>query len=142
MSREKPDFFYKQSAVIPIKSRGDDWEVLLITSRKKKRWLVPKGIVEKGYTPAASAAKEALEEAGILGKPFPQAIGKYRYKKWGGVCSVEVFVMVVDRELDKWLESHRHRRWVSLDKAIKLVNESGLRKNLERLADYIAKNHV
>lgn len=142
MARDKPDYYYKQSAVIPVHRKGDGWEVLLITARKKKRWIVPKGIVEKNYTPADSAAKEALEEAGILGKPYAQAIGKYRYKKWGGVCSVEVFVMIVDRELGKWLESHRQRRWVGLGKAIKLVEESGLRKILGRLEEYMAKNHV
>ncbi|HIJ84261.1 MAG: NUDIX hydrolase [Magnetococcales bacterium] len=142
MAREKPDHFYKQSAVIPVMRSGHGFEVLLITSRKKKRWIVPKGIVEKNYTPANSAAKEALEEAGILGKPLPHPVGKYRYKKWGGVCTVEVFVMFVDRELDKWLESTRVRRWFELDKAIKNVEETGLRKVLERLEGFLAKHHV
>lgn len=142
MSRNKPDSFYKQSAVIPISRSSDGLHVLLITSRQKKRWIVPKGIVEKNYTPANSAAKEALEEAGILGKTCPQSIGKFRYKKWGGVCTVEVFVMFVDKELDKWLESQRERRWFSLNKAIKAVNDSGLKKLLGRLESFLEKHHV
>ncbi|MBF0422388.1 MAG: NUDIX hydrolase [Magnetococcales bacterium] len=142
MARDKPDSFYKQSAVIPVVRRGGVIEVMLITSRKKKRWLVPKGIIEKNHTPASSAAKEALEEAGILGKPLSYSIGKYRYKKWGGVCTVEVFVMFVDRELDKWLESYRERRWYSLNKAIKTVEESGLKKILGRLEEFLEKHHV
>ncbi|MBF0144711.1 MAG: NUDIX hydrolase [Magnetococcales bacterium] len=142
MARDKPDYFYKQSAVIPVVRKGGDLEVLLITSRKKKRWIVPKGIVEKKYTPADSAAKEALEEAGILGKTISHPIGKYRYKKWGGVCTVEVFVMFVERELDRWLESQRERRWFGLGRAVKLVEESGLRKLLERLEGFLSKHHV
>lgn len=142
MARDKPDSFYKQSAVIPIVRKGNAVEVLLITSRKKRRWIVPKGIVEKNYTPADSAAKEALEEAGILGKTLPHPIGKYRYKKWGGVCTVEVFVMLVDRELNKWLESTRERRWLGLNKAVKTVEEAGLKKLMGRLEEFLVKHHV
>ncbi len=39
-------------------------EVLLITSRRRGRWIVPKGWLVKGRSPAQSAAREAFEEAG------------------------------------------------------------------------------
>ncbi|MBF0110361.1 MAG: NUDIX hydrolase [Magnetococcales bacterium] len=141
MARDKPDAFYRQSAVIPVHIGKDGLEVLLITSRKKKRWIVPKGIVEKKYTPADSAAKEALEEAGILGRTLPHSIGRYRYKKWGGVCTVDVYVMFVERTLDRWLESQRERRWFGIGKAVKLVDDPGLKKLLERLDGFLARYH-
>ncbi len=48
--RTQPDYFYNQSAVIPFRFRRDKLEVLLITSRRRKRWIIPKGIVEQDLT--------------------------------------------------------------------------------------------
>jgi phosphohistidine phosphatase len=62
-----PDWIYRQSAVIAYRRRPRGVEVLLITSRKGTRWVLPKGVVEPGLSPATSAAKEALEEAGVRG---------------------------------------------------------------------------
>jgi len=113
MTRTRPDWYYRQSAVIPYRRTADCLEVLLITSRKGKRWIVPKGVVEPHLTPPQSAAQEALEEAGIRGDVDAQPLGSYRYEKWGGVCAVEVFPMVVTEELDAWPEAgFRRREWV------------------------------
>ncbi len=62
-------------------------EVLLVTSRETKRWVLPKGNRIKGLTPHAAAAQEALEEAGGAGATCPAPLGTYRYRKrlefWG-----------------------------------------------------------
>ena len=47
---------YRQSGVIPFRRRGAAIEILLITSRSGKRWVVPKGSVEPDLTPAESGA--------------------------------------------------------------------------------------
>ena len=39
-------------------------EVLLVTSRETKRWIIPKGWPIPGLSPSKSAAREAYEEAG------------------------------------------------------------------------------
>ena len=39
-------------------------EILLVTTRQTKRWIIPKGWPIKGLKPAKSAAREAYEEAG------------------------------------------------------------------------------
>ena len=57
---------------------------LLVTSRKGTRRVLPKGVVEPDLSPAASAAKEALEEAGICGPIDHEPLGTYQYRKWGG----------------------------------------------------------
>ena len=129
-----PNWIYTQSAVLPYRRRGDDLEVLIITSRKGKRWVLPKGIVEPGMTAAASAAKEAREEAGVEGPVVGHSLGNYSYRKWGGTCEVEVFPMQVTTELEQWSESgFRRREWVSLKKAAKQLDHDGLRKILRRL---------
>lgn len=129
-----PNWIYRQSAILPYRLRGDDLEVLVITSRKGKRWVLPKGIVEPGMTAAASAAKEAREEAGVEGRVMAQSLGTYEYDKWGGTCAVEVFPMKVTRELEEWPEgAFRRRRWLALEDAAKRLDHARLGKILGRL---------
>ena len=90
-----PDHFYRQSGVIPLRRRRGEAEVLLVTSRKGKRWVIPKGVIDEGFSPAESAAREAWEEAGIRGAISKRESGRYRYEKWGGVCTVRVFLLAV-----------------------------------------------
>ena len=56
-------------------------QVLLITSRRTQRWILPKGWPENGITPGESAAKEAMEEAGVTGKLNERPLGVYCYEK-------------------------------------------------------------
>ncbi len=135
--RTRPDYFYTQSAVIPYRERDGRLEVLLITSRKKRRWVIPKGVKEPDLSPQASAAKEALEEAGIEGRVSERPIGTYRYQKWGGTCTVEVFVMAVDQVRETWEESYRDREWVSLETAVSRIEEDRLKALLRALPDFV-----
>ena len=84
--------------------------------------------VEPDLSPAASAAKEALEEAGVEGRVGTEPIGSYQYDKWGGTCTVEVFVLEVDLVHDDWAEAHRQRLWLSPAEAADRVDEEGLQR--------------
>ncbi|WP_085441575.1 NUDIX hydrolase [Magnetofaba australis] len=134
--RESSDglHIYVQSGVIPVRFDAGGWRALLITTRKKKRWVIPKGLVEPAMTPQSSAAKEALEEAGVLGTVHPHCVGMYDYRKWGGVCRVSVYLMLVESVLDSWLEQERDRRWLPLAQTASWVREPGLQKVLTRVA--------
>jgi 8-oxo-dGTP pyrophosphatase MutT (NUDIX family) len=130
----KLTFVFKQSGVIPYRSTPAGVEVLLVTSSGRKRWVIPKGLVEPFMTPADSAAKEAQEEAGVLGRVVEPAIGSYEYRKWRGICRVEVFLMQVETELADWDEAHlRKRQWMSASKAIKRVEAPELKQMLATL---------
>ena len=129
---EKPEHFYRQSAVVPYRINQDEVEILLITSRRKKRWVLPKGIHEPHLSAAESAAKEALEEAGVEGRTSESPIGRYSYEKWGGICAVEVYSMRVERIHETWLESYRDRSWVSPLEAANRVDEPVLKQILRR----------
>jgi 8-oxo-dGTP pyrophosphatase MutT (NUDIX family) len=56
-------------------------EVLLVTSRETKRWIIPKGWPIKGLKPSKAAAREAYEEAGVRGRIAGRAFGHYVYEK-------------------------------------------------------------
>lgn len=136
--KQVPDWMYRQSAVIPYRLGTNGLEVLLITSRKRKRWVLPKGVVEPGMTPPASAANEAWEEAGIEGTVDDTPLGAYQYNKWGGTCTVDVFAMAVTNEAMDWPEAtYRSREWVSLDEAKRRVDEEDLRSILHDISGLI-----
>ena len=56
-------------------------EILLLTSRRSKRWIIPKGWPIKRLRPAKSAAREAFEEAGVRGRVEAKSIGLFAYDK-------------------------------------------------------------
>jgi 8-oxo-dGTP pyrophosphatase MutT (NUDIX family) len=119
---------FKQSGVIPYRVINGKVEILLITSSKRKRWVIPKGWVEPYLSSANSAAKEAREEAGVLGTVITPAIGSYKRHAMGVPYPVEVFLMQVEVELENWAEaSWRQRKWLSLSEAIVCVKPAKLR---------------
>jgi phosphohistidine phosphatase len=132
--KTKPDHWYHQSAAAPIRLVDGRIEVLLVTSLSG-RWILPKGIIEQGMTPAESAAKEAWEEAGVQGKPDARSLGIFETGKWGGICRVEVFRMDVTKIADQWPESDkRKRKWFALADAIKEVHPGGAAQILKKIA--------
>jgi 8-oxo-dGTP pyrophosphatase MutT (NUDIX family) len=131
---KRPEWHYRQSAALPYRRCADGVEVLLITSRKGKRWLIPKGIIEPEMTPSASAAKEAEEEAGVEGEVWTESLGSYAYRKWGGVCTVEVFPMEVTVELQTWPEATvRQRAWIPIEAALDRIEDVELARLVLRL---------
>ncbi|PLX23319.1 MAG: NUDIX hydrolase [Ignavibacteria bacterium] len=128
-----PQWFFEQSGVIPFRRHARGIEILLITSARKKRWILPKGVVEPGMSPRASAKKEALEEAGITGRISREAVGDYVYQKWNGHCRVTMFAMQVTHVHESWEEDDiRDRRWVKLEKAQAMLDRKELRTLLKR----------
>lgn len=129
----------QQFAALPLIRQGKQIRVLLLTSRGTGRWVLPKGWAEQDLTGVEVAAKEAFEEAGLVGELQPQSIGTYGYLKempqTGAVsCRVEVFAMWVDQQLDDWPErTERVRQWFSLLEAAGKVQEDELRLLLEDL---------
>lgn len=118
----------EQSGVIPYRIINGQIEVMLITSSASKRWVIPKGLIEPNMTPEDSAAKEAWEEAGVLGKVFPNLMGTYEYYKSGCTWQVDVFLLQVETVVEIWPEAYkRKRQWVSIPKAIKRVDEPELK---------------
>ena len=122
-----------QYGVIPVRSSADgSVEVLLITSRETRRWVVPRGNPIPGKSAAEAAAQEAYEEAGIVGAVDPEPIGRYSYGKRrrnGEIrpAEVQLFRMEVAEEREDWPEKgERERRWFEAREAAAAVVESEL----------------
>ena len=119
-------------------------EVLLITSLKTQRWILPKGWPHEGLNLADSAAREAEEEAGVTGEVTALPLGHYRYiKDKQGLAlpiRVEVFALKVTGQHHVWPEKEtRKLLWLPPDKAAHRVLEAGL-KNI--LANFRASRVV
>jgi len=128
-TRSEPVF--EQSAVIPYRLRDGRVEVALVTSRGGKRWIIPKGFVDDAESNRKAAEREAFEEAGLRGDVSQRRVGVYTYRKWGGVCVVHVFTMLVVETAERWPEdSLRSRRWFSLDSAARRLGDDHLRDML------------
>lgn len=129
-----------QSAAIPY--RRDDrnqLEVLLVTSRRRGRWVLPKGNLKRWMKPHVSAAHEAFEEAGVLGVVTSEPLGVYRQQKVSGDLSreiiVQAFPMLVNTQLRIWPEKRaRQRRWMSIDEAVESVRDVELAQLLRAFA--------
>jgi 8-oxo-dGTP pyrophosphatase MutT (NUDIX family) len=136
---------YKQYGALPfVWSSGGKLKVMLVTTRGRKRWMLPKGWPIRGLEPHESAAREALEEAGLVGHSHSEAIGSFEYTKrlrFGLKvrCTVEVFPLHVDHQRRVWLEQgERETQWFSPTRAASLVSEPGLKRillNFGRLQD-------
>jgi 8-oxo-dGTP pyrophosphatase MutT (NUDIX family) len=116
-------------------------EILIVTTRQSRRWIVPKGWPIKRLTPSKSAAREAFEEAGVRGKIGARSIGNFRYKKTADEngaeadCEVKVFPLLVTRQSAAWPEhGQRVVQWVDPDKAIALIREPELKAIVAKFA--------
>lgn len=120
---------FQQSGVIPYRVQDGIVEVLLITTRNRQSWVIPKGGICKGMTQYHSAAKEAWEEAGVIGIVENQILGSYKYRKNGNIYQVNMFLLSVDKVLEDWPEAtQRERQWLDINQACKLVKPNDLKK--------------
>ncbi len=129
-----------QVAALPIRFADDGAaQALLLTSRETKRWVIPKGWPMKGRKPWEAAAQEALEEAGVVGRPRKKPIGSYVYFKRQAahfdVCRVDVYILAFAKQLKTWREiGQREAKWFGLEEAADLVEEPGLVALFKKLA--------
>ncbi len=115
-------------------SNEDGVEILLVTSRDTRRWVIPKGWPMKGRKPHIAAAIEARQEAGLRGKIEKSPIGAYEYEKRlknavSVTCRVEVFPLLAEKQSKSWPEKNqRAAHWFPAAIAAEQVDEPALRE--------------
>ncbi|MDB0061637.1 NUDIX hydrolase [Octadecabacter sp.] len=117
-----------QFAALCYRIKDDKLQFCIVTSRRSKRWIVPKGWPMHGETPMDAAATEAFEEAGVRGKIYPRPIGVFSYYKVRSQdelpCMAVVYPLKVKKILKRWPEDReRERKWVSRKKAAQMVDD-------------------
>jgi 8-oxo-dGTP pyrophosphatase MutT (NUDIX family) len=115
--------------------------VLLIGKMRTKNWGIPKGRVSPHLTFAETAAKEAFEEAGVIGAISPSSVGVFRATKRtvnlqsDRIIEVWVYLLEVTETLGDWPEKgKRTTRWVTCEEAAHKLREPLLTQLCHRLA--------
>ena len=144
-TREEAKTLPVQTGALPWRwGRNKRLEVLLVTGRRSRRWMIPKGWPMAGKTLAEAAAQEAFEEAGVKGKIDPEPLGSFNHVKQSlvaGALEVSILVhpMLVERELGKWPEAgQRRRKWFSIEEAAEKVDSKELKTLLAAAEDTLA----
>jgi 8-oxo-dGTP pyrophosphatase MutT (NUDIX family) len=121
-----------QCAALPCVEIEGKLHVLLVTTRGRGRWTIPKGWPKRNKDDPDLAATEAFEEAGVAGEIRREPIGSYLYTKrlhlfsWVR-CQVAIYLLHVDRQFLTWPEQDsRKLLWVEPEKAAKLVRDRQL----------------
>ena len=133
---KKHVWLFKQSAVVPFRTKDGVTEVVLVTSSSNKNWVLPKGRIEKLMSPEKSAAKEAFEEAGVIGDVSKNVFAEYIYRKRGNICRVSVYPLEVSKILVEWDEmDKRDRRIVEVGAAIQLIKkeQKGILRKFQKI---------
>ena len=120
-------------------------KVLLITSRRSQRWIIPKGWPIKGLKSYKVAEQEAFEEAGASGTAFDFCLGSYSYiKKLDQSlrkCVVYVYPLKVENLISDYDEAHeRSRKWVNISNATELLSEPELKDILKNFKPKLLLN--
>ena len=121
-----------QYAALPWRHSGGTLQILLVTTRRTRRWILPKGWPVLGLLPHQCAALEAVEEAGIEGEAAVRPIGSFLHdkrRKSGQTvaCTVLVFPLAATRQRRSWIEKfERETRWCTIEDALALVGNPGL----------------
>lgn len=131
-----------QTGALPWRVHDGRLEVLLVTSRRSGRWLIPKGWPMAGLTLAEAAAQEAYEEAGVRGiidrDPLGWLIHDKQHDLFGPMrVRIAVHGLAVERELSSWPEvGQRKRRWFGRRQAVEQVDSPELAALIQQLKSH------
>lgn len=132
IKKAQRDGCLQQVAALPyrITDRGGI-DVLVVTSRRTKRLIVPKGWPMPGKADCTAAAIEADEEAGVKGRIGDEPIGSFSYMKDLGSDAVRVTAHVFPLKVKKvkahWKECKaRKRKWLPAKKAAAKLDDREL----------------
>lgn len=115
-------------------------EILLITSRRGKRWILPKGNPIKGLSNAQTALQEAFEEAGVRGNISKEPIGKVRTAKNNGNgfrIKIDLIIYELEVSVQESIFPEKGQRkvmWLPIQEAIELCDEDSISFLLESWA--------
>jgi 8-oxo-dGTP diphosphatase len=132
--------------VVARERRDGGWEVALICVGDRRRWQLPKGIVEEGEAPEVAALRETREEAGVdADLVAPLETVEYWYvgtERGGGRVRFHKrvhFYLLAYRAGD--VADHDHEvheaRWVELAEAARLLAFPSERKVVEQAGEML-----
>lgn len=140
MRDSRPALLRKQTSAggVIFRRSGNSVEIVLVSVRAGKAWCLPKGLVDRGETPEATALREVKEETGLVGR-IVDSLGEITYWYYVSGENVKCRKTVVfylmefvsgdtadhDHEVDQAV-------WMTVDEALKKVSFKGDRGIIEK----------
>ncbi len=124
----KRDTHVAQGGAIIVRSDTRTPRVLVIRSSDGRTWLFPKGHVEAGESSLDAAAREAIEEAGVVGESG-RFVGRDRYERGGRRVDVSYYRMHYAG--DAPADEDRDTRWCTPAEARRLLSFPELQRLLD-----------
>ena len=105
---------------IPFDIRGDRMAILFVTSQRRGRWILPKGLIKPKESHKQCCKREAFEEASRqipAELPITTSIGKADGASISH-SAVTYYPLLVTEQSDSWPEdTKRQRHWALLEDA-------------------------
>jgi 8-oxo-dGTP pyrophosphatase MutT (NUDIX family) len=125
---------------VVVRTLGDRPHVALICVGPRRRWQLPKGLVEPGEGPEAAATREVREEAGVAADLVaPVETIEYWYvaaKSGGRVRYQKTVHFFLFRYRSGDVADHDHEvleaRWVPADEAVTMLSFPNERRVVEK----------
>lgn len=122
----------RRYGVLPYTEDNGKKELVLVTSKTRRNWILPKGRRISGKSGAASALQEAYEEAGLLGRIKGSKAIRVVIRRRGKKILLILYPMRVEKILKRWPESkYRKRLSVSMQKAHRVMDCPGMKRSLK-----------
>jgi 8-oxo-dGTP pyrophosphatase MutT (NUDIX family) len=131
---------------VVVRERQGVLEVAVVRPRGKKVWALPKGHVEQGEAPEATAQREVQEETG-LATTLERSLGDIRYVyQWAGeriFKRVSFFLLryasgEIDQLDPKMREEVDEARWIPLSEAPAALAYKGEREMAKKALEALA----
>lgn len=123
----------QQVAALCWRRAGEGHEVLLVTTRGRGQWMLPKGWPKEGRPDSEMAAVEAYEEAGVRGELVADPVGTFLHEKRIGPgtimeCQATVYALEVREHVPAFPEAgQRQVAWYAPEDAAAKVESTELR---------------
>lgn len=120
---------------VVVRSKGTSWEVLLIKDMNGS-WTFPKGLIENGEEPAATAKREAEEEVGIKDLRLRSELTPIHYMYYrNGLVRKTVHYFLFQAHGEPLLRPQKEEgisaaKWVPLPQALKIIGYPKTNKSL------------
>ena len=122
---------------VVYRASGDNYELLISKHSGYHKWVLPKGLVEKGESLEETAVREVIEEVGVTAK-IVSKLGEpeeYVYTLHGDRIFKKVYYFLMEyvsgSEADHDFEMEEVK-WVGFDEAIALMGYDGAKRILRQ----------
>jgi 8-oxo-dGTP pyrophosphatase MutT (NUDIX family) len=126
------------SGGVIFRRQGNDFDVALISVKGGRNWCLPKGLVDRGETPEATAVREVREESGLSGRII-DSLGDITYWYYiqgeNAKCRKTVHFYLMEYVSGSTSEHDfevDEAAWVPIDAAIERISFKGDREILEK----------